>query len=258
MKRNKELGFTIIEVSFFLAISGLMAVGLLASSGATINSHRYRDSVNSLQSQLQHEFTKAENVQNARSGSESCGSNAEVIDHSVAPRGTSECVLLGRYVAIEGDKIGSYPVIARSTATTDDSLNDIDYLKSYVIKADTREGSRLDEGRKWGNSIAYSSGFPSNPRGTTRSVYLLIVRSPKSGLIYSFSSARNLGATGSNLAEMVMQSASGSDFGRTRQVLCVKQEVSTRLSPLGVAIEANITNPNGIQIISNDTESGRC
>ena len=111
MKQKFIPAFTIIEVSFFLAISGLMAVGLLAGMGATINSHRYRDSVASLQSQLQQEFSRVENIQNNRAGNESCNATASITSSS-SERGTTDCVIVGRFIAIEGDKITSYPVIA--------------------------------------------------------------------------------------------------------------------------------------------------
>lgn len=257
MKHKATAGFTIIEVSFFLAISGLMAVGLLASAGATINSHRYKDSVVSLQSQLQHEFSKVENIQNGRSGAESCNSNAKIVAGN-SPRGTSNCVMLGRFVAIEGDKISSQPVVGVSTSATNDGLGDLAYLKSYTIRVDDSASAVMTEGRKWGNSITYPSGFGSITKGTTRNIYFLIVRSPNSGIVYSFSSSSDLRSAASGLGAMIMQGASGNYFGRTKQVMCVKEEGVVMTSPLGVMIEANIANPNGIQVTSNDTVPGQC
>ncbi len=250
MKQKFTPGFTIIEVSFFLAISGLMAVGLLAGMGATINSHRYRDSVASLQSQLQQEFSRVENIQNNRSGSESCNAAANISTTSSA-RGTTECVIIGRFVAVEGDKITSYPVIAHSTSTTNDSLDDTAYLKSHNIKIDQKY--ELDEGSRWGNTITYASDFGVQ-KGETRNVYFLIVRSPKSGSVYSFSSGADLRGDPSGLSSMIVNSPSGQNFGRSRQILCVRKEGVVSMSNLGVTIEANLSNPNGIQILSNDTE----
>ena len=40
-------GFTIIEVMLFLAVSGVLAAGILATVGGTIGAQRYRDAVDS-------------------------------------------------------------------------------------------------------------------------------------------------------------------------------------------------------------------
>lgn len=257
MKQKTNSGFTIIEVSFFLAISGLMAVGLLAGAGATINSHRYRDSVVSLQAQLQHEFTKVENIQNSRLGDEGCNATASVTT-SGAPRGTTDCVILGRLIAIEVDKVTSYPVIARAGVSANEDQDDLVFLKNHIIKTDASPGSSYSETRKWGNTITYPSGFSSRIQGSDRKIYLLVVRSPKSGVIYSFSSSENLSTGDGDLSAMVVQEPVDAMFGRSRQVLCVKTEGLVRMSSLGVAIEADIANPNGILITGNDTEPGIC
>ena len=251
MKQKFIPAFTIIEVSFFLAISGLMAVGLLAGMGATINSHRYRDSVASLQSQLQQEFSRVENIQNNRAGNESCNATASITSSS-SERGTTDCVIVGRFIAINGDKITSYPVIAHSTSAVNESQDDITYLKNHIIKTD--QTHNLDEGRKWGNYITYSSDF-GNRKGDVRNVYFLILRSPKSGTIYSFSSGEDLRGSSSGLSSMILSSPSGENFARSRQVLCVRKEGIVSMSDLGVSLEANLSNSNGIQILSNDTEA---
>ena len=252
MKQKFIPAFTIIEVSLFLAISGLMAVGLLAGIGTAIGTHRYRDSVMSLQAQLQQEFSRVENMQNDRAGDESCNASADIVNVR-SERGTSDCVVIGRFIAIEGDKIASYPVVARSTDATNESLSDIAYIKSHIIKVD--QNHEQDEGRRWGNSIVYSSDFGSK-KGDIRKVYFLVVRSPKSGSIYSFSSDTDLRNDSSGLSSMVIDSPSEEKFfGRTRQILCVKKEEAVSISSLGVSLEANLSNTNGIQLLSNDTEA---
>ena len=251
MKQKFIPAFTIIEVSFFLAISGLMAVGLLAGMGATINSHRYRDSVASLQSQLQQEFSRVENIQYNRAGNESCNATASITSSS-SERGTTDCVIVGRFIAINGDKITSYPVIAHSTSAVNESQDDITYLKNHIIKTDQTQ--TIDEGRKWGNFITYSADF-GNKKGDVRNVYFLVVRSPKSGNIYSFSSGSDLRDDPNGLSQMIISTPSGENlFGRSRQILCVKKEGVVSMSNLGVSLEANLSNSNGIQILSNDTE----
>lgn len=253
MTQKFNSGFTIIEVVFFLAISGLMAVGLLAGMGNTVNVHRYRDSAASLQSQLQHEFTYVENISNDRDNRRFCSASAgisTITSATTSPRGTTDCMMLGKLVAVEGSKISSYPVIGYGTI--DEGKSDIVNLQNLTLRVDT-EG-KIQTGNKWGGEVVYPISTPGGSRGESRNFYLLIVRSPKSGGIYAFSSSSNPN-TPAKLKAMVREDSAGNDYGRTRQILCIKKDGFVASSMLGVSLEANITNPNGIQILSNDTES---
>ena len=62
--KHKQLGFTIIEVSLFLALSGLLAVGLIASANSSITRQRYNDSMNDFADFLRNAYTDTMNVSN--------------------------------------------------------------------------------------------------------------------------------------------------------------------------------------------------
>ncbi len=53
-------GFTIIEISLFLAISSFLAVGLMAGWTTNINRQRYTDMVSTFKSDIQQVFTEVE------------------------------------------------------------------------------------------------------------------------------------------------------------------------------------------------------
>ncbi len=247
MGHKNNSGFTIIEVSFFLAISGLMAVGLLAGAGASINTQMYKDSAVSLRTQLQHEVTRVENIENSRDGSQACNSNGVISPNSTAARGTTDCVLLGRYVAVQSNTIKASPVVAHPTVNTRENLDDIAYLKSYNLNVDAARGDTTNS--KWGNSIVYPKSFAQ--RGSPRDIYFLIVRSPKSGGLYLFSSGVN---SSDNLRNMVRQEASNNLYGRTQQILCIKKDGIVASSNLGVVVEANLSSASDIRTLSSDTE----
>ena len=251
MNQRFNSGFTIIEVSLFLAISGLLSIGILVGLSATIQSHRYKDSVASLQSYLQHQFSKVENLENSREGSEYCNNNAQTSTISSERRGTSECVVVGRYIALEGQSASSYSVVAMGSS--DEQLNDIEDLKQYKIKID--ELAPTEEEMRWGGSIV----TPKSSTGGREplNIYLLIIRSPKSGYIYTFSSSNDVGRTSTGeLSVMVKnkpEAETDKQKGRTQQYLCVDPSGNILVSRMGILIEPNLSNANGIQIISNDT-----
>jgi len=66
MVTKTQGGFTVIEVMLFLAVTGLLAVGILVGSGVAIGQQRYRDSVNTLKSYIQQQYSEVTSVINNR------------------------------------------------------------------------------------------------------------------------------------------------------------------------------------------------
>lgn len=108
MKRQD--GFTIIEVTLFLAVSGFFAISLLVGASTAVQRQQYRDSVQSFANYLRSQYSQVINVENDRNFGK-CP-----IGGGDTNRGQSECVILGRYIetAADGDHAGdryqSYPV----------------------------------------------------------------------------------------------------------------------------------------------------
>src|SRR5665811_997144 len=98
MKLSNQAGFTIIETMLFLGITALLIMGLLVGIGTSINIQRYRDSVSSLQSVLQQQFSEVSNVSNDSLSNACYGDNS-----TNNPRGQSNCVILGRLITTTTD-----------------------------------------------------------------------------------------------------------------------------------------------------------
>lgn len=94
MMRRKNSGFTIIEVMLFLAISGVMAVGLMVGTGMALRGQQYRDSVQSYANFIRDQYSKVITVVNDRSSDDDCSLVGGSTD-----RGRSECVVVGRYLS---------------------------------------------------------------------------------------------------------------------------------------------------------------
>jgi len=185
MGTNTQSGFTFIEVMLFLAVTGLLAVGVLSGSGAAINQQRYRDSVTTLKSYIQQQYSEVTSVINSRNANWECSSSGVITDTGGVggePRGRSECVMLGRYITINdtGKVLTSSSVSAYRIAGTPKGTSDLLELANYrlavsPIAQDTKEVSR-------GAQVVKQKTDMPMP------LHILIVRSPLSGSITTFTS----------------------------------------------------------------------
>lgn len=177
-------GFTIIEVMLVLAITGMLAVGILVGAGISIGQQRYRDSVNSLKSYLQDQYNDTSNVLNARGANWACDSLAGVVENAGGgqARGTSDCVMLGRFVTVgdDGVTLTASNVVGYRTTTGPDAGSDITELQTNYklgISPIDQEETKVN----WGAQIVKPKTTAPMP------LSVLIIRSPLSGVIMTFS-----------------------------------------------------------------------
>jgi type II secretory pathway pseudopilin PulG len=181
MGKQTQSGFTIIEVMLFLAVTGLLAVGILVGSGVAIGQQRYRDSVNNLKSFIQQQYSEVTNVINGRGQNWDCSPSAEITEGSGQARGTSECVLLGRLIAIDdtGTTITASNVVGYRTPGAPTAASDILELKdNYRLGISPIEQETEDVA--WGAQVVRQK--TTNPMPLS----ILIVRSPLSGTLFTF------------------------------------------------------------------------
>jgi type II secretory pathway pseudopilin PulG len=181
---NSNRGFTIIEVMLFLAVTGALAIGILASAGVSISQQRYRDSVNSLKSLLQTQYNEVTNVINSRGQDWTCNSAANIADTPEGagqPRGTSECVVLGRLLTINetGTLITQATVVGYRQLGATTAPSDVQELQTNYTMAVSPINQETTE-VSWGAQIV-------EPKTTTpMPLSMLVVRSPLSGALLTF------------------------------------------------------------------------
>ena len=234
MNTSNNNGFTIIETLLFLSVSGLLAVGILAGSGAVIGQQRYRDSVNTLKSDIQHDYNKVSNTINNRSKDWSCDTNANTESLEIDNyRGTSECVLLGRLIVIsDGDNITTSSVIGYRK-NSDVKNSDVDELANYHIK--------LSDIDKESSRIGWQSKALIPGTDTLLNSSILILRSPLSGSIQTFIS-NNLPST--ELNELVKN-----ENQENPTVLCIAPSEGLFVGGmLAIKIDAFASNQGAITI----------
>lgn len=203
MNRSRESGFTIVETMMFLAISGLLVIGILGAAGVAINIQRYRDAHNSLISYIQGEYDRTLNVQNDRELKMKCEAGAITPVMADITKGTSDCMIVGRYltVADNGLSVTSAPVYASKLPPVT-AATDITALQASGLFTSTTAEAAITYQLEWGAAIKLSN--PSQSK-------ILIVRSPLSGAVRTFVG----GASTPTVASMV------GDAQRTDIVLCV-------------------------------------
>lgn len=190
---RREQGFTVIEVVLFLSITSLMIVTMIVGAGASLSAQRYRDSVESFRSLVQDQYTSLSSIQNDRTDNWSCDGNANTVENNgtIRSRGQSSCIIAGSYMRIESNAVSIYTVLARHNGGN--TANDISAMRTDyaydVANTETRE-----ETLEWGARIAWAPA--GNPDGVAsvgtprapRNLGILFLRSPKTGIIYTFTS----------------------------------------------------------------------
>jgi type II secretory pathway pseudopilin PulG len=196
MKASNQAGFTIIETMLFLGITGLLVMGVLVGAGTSINIERYHDSVTSLQSTLQQQYSEVSNVSNESSGDLKCYG-----DNKTDPVGQSDCVIIGRYISTVDTSRLSIKSVVGYISNTDlfsSIQNDINAIKQVNIQISPVNGQTYDI--EWGASLVKPGG--NNPLAFS----MLILRSPVSGVVRTFINPSAVVAD-SDIATMLTQAA---------------------------------------------------
>jgi len=183
MRLSNKNGFTIIETMLFLGVTGLLVMGVLVGTGASINIQRYRDSITSLQSLLQQQFSDVASVSNGRSSDWDCDSNGTVVEKlgSNISRGQSECVMLGRLITTTNtsQSILIRDIIGYAPSSVTPAQNDIDALSQYNMQVSpvTKSSYNIE----WNSSM-----IKPKPSNEPAEFSILILQSPISGIVRAF------------------------------------------------------------------------
>lgn len=178
MGTNKQSGFTIVEVTLFLALSGLLAAMLLFGWTNMINAQRYKDSTRTFQAFLQQQYTNVYNVQNGRNQNLNCGLGG--VTSGTSNRGTTDCVLLGRYVMIGNGQQISVSAITGTEPAVEDATNDYDAIMDYnPRRVNASIGLTADQlDIPWQATVG--------PSASPRNIAIAIVRSPLTGVVHTY------------------------------------------------------------------------
>ena len=245
MKRFLKPGFTIIETMLFLGISGMLIISVMVGTGASINIQRYRDSVTSLQSVLQEQYSQVLNVNNGRDSDWECDGATGVITKvdsgSGVNRGQTDCVVLGRFVTpssdgkslIVKDVIGSEPIDISSAE------NDIVALKSLNIRVSPVNNSNY--------SVQWNAQMVKPLSDTSSSFSILILNSPLSGITRTFISPTEI------VDESEISNLISGDYLDESVTICINSNGFFTGTRMAVFIRENASNASGVESLGENS-----
>jgi len=229
MKPINIAGFTIIETMLFLGISGMLILGILVGTGSSINVQRYRDSVTSLQSLLQNQFSEVSNVRND-SLLNICNGVGD------QPRGQSDCVILGKLITASDSKTILIKTIIGTIPSSPSDLDDVLSLRQYNIQ--TSPLAEETYAVEWGSSLA-------TPSGATKKFSMLVLRSPSSGIIRTFTKDDEVVTSDDQVRQLLAE-----PLALKQEVkLCIDSNGLLTGNSMAIILKANSTSASGIETV---------
>lgn len=245
MKRASSAGFTIIETMLVLSISGVLTIGLVAGAGIAIAQQRYRESVLAVQSFIQDGYNLTTVIENGNTdATANCTQSAlnEVAAGTGQPRGTTDCLLVGRFITIRPDgalsAMRSANVIAYQTGD-EDSTTDADLTANYSFRV-----SPIDQLER---TIPWQSYLTQPGSSANSNASILIMRSPQTNTMLTYSSSS---AIADAAITTLIQDVNRTDM----RTLCVANDSWVAGKRQAVQIQPNASGPGSIAIPS-ETEN---
>ena len=267
MKMSPRAGFTIMETTLFLAITGLLILMVATGTGVALNTQRYQDAVETFKSQVQQQYSELASVQNSRNDATeklACGPNARPTptadDADAMNRGQSSCMIAGKYMRLEGDMVTTYNVIAYKNAIDVPSTAlDIQAMSGAYFTYNIDTTPVLDTRIEWGATLAWPrvAGTEEIADTSTRTTALLFLRSPNSGQVYTFSADKIFpkgSLSDANIKEMIRTTASPVNrlMGQQPRVICIDSTGMVTTGNRALYINAEATSPSSIETVTND------
>lgn len=198
--RRSKFGFTLIEVTLFLAITGLLFIGIAAGVQNSIFQQRYNDSVQNFAEFLRSIYSQVSNVESDKTVGG--GRSDQAIYGKLVTFGesknlagdpnTDNAIFVYTVVGDIEDKFGS----------TSDTLTDLEALNIDVVDYKERTDKNYDVSLvgvvesyvpRWGakiecvgNNNSQLTNFFCGETDNSFKGSLLIVRHPRSGTIYTY------------------------------------------------------------------------
>ena len=225
-------GFTLVEVSLFLAITGLLFLGVTIGVQNSIFQQRYNDSVQNFVEFLRSAYSKTENVQGTNDG------------------GNTKKAIYGKLITFgenNSDDIFMYDVIgyAKCEGSFDATIEALKDCKAEVIE----DGSII------GQAESYNPRWSAAIQDTNGDLYkgaILITRHPQSGTIYTFVMPNNTVEVSQGKGLNKLLDSFSIESGPVN--FCVNPNGNTKDSGTraNVRIEQGARNTSGVEIVPDD------
>ena len=242
---ERQVGFTVIEVTLFIAVSGLLFLIAVIGTGATMRTIRFTDSGRSLVAFIQKQYDDLLNGVNTRPDGLTCSGG--VVASGSQPVGTSNCLLMGRLVLFRpGDyRLSVYNIVGSEPANPDYNRTDEQLIADFNPMVATAVGSS-DYSIPWQARI---SGIDRQSDSQATNA-LAIIRSPRSSRIvqYTFKTTEPVPASLSSIV------SSAENVGKTTN-FCINS-VDAPGNPAKIVV-GDAPNQTAVNVVF-ETTTGDC
>lgn len=239
MGRQKQTGFTVVEVVLVLAISGLIMMGIMGNAFRKVNDQNYRDGVESFKDIIAGQLEDIDALKNEQQGGCSVGSTASP--------GMGDCFYSGKLMHITFDAakdasvVTTYPV--QSAATIVGGVEQVDWVRK--VEADSNVSHT---NVPWG--VQVYSKEPTRMR--LNDFYILAFRSPVTGVAMTHFFTNSINANDSNrLKSIAMNEGAIGEVIDRDYVFCLADpnNVDAHDRWLAVKMEKNVAKPSSLTMI---------
>ncbi len=199
--RGQETGFTIIELTLFLAISGLLLSVMFIGTGSLAARQRFTDSTDSLQAYVQAQYDEVANGVNVRSMNNECSGES-----TVSPGSSQKCLLIGKLLTLNGASVTSQYVISTSSLSGTET-GDQARLDDAKLSATSAEQSTYDV--KWGATTFNVTRSIANSVSRSQVNSIAFLRIPDSSRIVQLYYQASPGTATSGLQKAIKNDYTG-------------------------------------------------
>ncbi|MBR2796012.1 hypothetical protein IKE13_03105 [Candidatus Saccharibacteria bacterium] len=261
--KGRRTGFTLIEVSLFLAVTALLFFGVTLGVRGSIFQQRYTDSVQNFAEFLRSAYSETMNVEHAGTGRTEQAVYGKMITFGEAYD------LNGNKISDGDNRVFSYTVVGSiGDIGSGDVIGSLKTLNANVAVKDGSTyrlaGITQEYVPRWGAGIQTTAGYSSGYKpfkGT-----LLIVRHPRSGTVYTFYYSATIEVNGimrgNNTAakrDLLVSKLTTTNFVAKELDFCINPSGAAKTNTRrDVRLVENARNASGIEIINQDSAENRC
>lgn len=251
MKRIRR-GFTLVEVSLFLAITAAIFVSIAVGTQNSIFQQRYNDAVQNFAEFLRSVYSQVMNVQSEGDGRSGYAIYGKLVNFEKDDNGNNKITTYNVVGKIAEDDLGNGNVLDRLKSLEADVVLEKDGKYEpvgFVENYRPRWASQIQTTKGWAGSYEVFIGA------------LLVVRHPSSGTVYTFSSKESIDVK-KYLQDLKGNPSTNSPLTELEFIVgdvdfCVNPNGAERSTlRRDVRIVANARNATGVEIISDD--NNRC
>ena len=262
MKRAR-LGFTLIEISFFLALTGVLFISIAVGTSNSLWQQKYNDSVQNFTNFIRSVYAQVTNTQRATGE----GRSDRAIYGKLITFG-EEYDLKGVRISANEQRIFVYDVIGNASSVGTGDIKDLFTALNVNIVDVTYAGGSIADVTPSGFADSYMPTWGSVIDSTEHELFtgsILIVRHPRSGVVNTLYSPEIVPVN-----ETVKFNFGGAEtlISSRLSSFTSENDIDFCLNPYGmgetgslirnIRISKNARNSSGVVIIDQDGSENRC